>query len=336
MKTTSFGFLTIFSLILVIVLLPMHVYQDNRLRTQEKVLELVTYYDGALRTAVQDAGVALVANERQMMGDEIKYDSEKKIKLNKEEAIEAFYRTLYLNFGIVEDKLAQDLLRRYIPAAAIVEYDGLWVFSDEEYSKENGMVAMQQVWHGKKPFVYTDANGNSLSFTLDDFVYAYVADEKKWYEGKREDVHRWTDEVIPLLRDENLFDQVRRLTIVQVIQSELEHFINRHNEYVRRLGISYTFTLPTISQEEWNNTIDDTSFIAFLQGVPAGTNSYNNYAFGGGRLVRKHDIYGATQNGRKIYYRAGCNYPDAQIEEVFTSEKAAAAKGYHPKPCENN
>jgi hypothetical protein len=76
-------------------------------------------------------------------------------------------------------------------------------------------------------------------------------------------------------------------------------------------------------------------FIAFLQGVPAGNGYYNNYAFGGGRLVKKQEIYGASVGGRKVYYRAGCGHSADIADEIFWSEKEAARNGYYPALCDN-
>jgi hypothetical protein len=250
MKTTSFGLLSFFSLILVIIVLPMHVQNDNRLRAQERVQENVVYYDGALRAAVQDAGVALASNERQIRERDVRYESEKKFRPDKELAVETFFRTLHVNFDIVEDPLAQELLHRYIPAVSVIDYDGFWVYADDEFDNAAGEMTVKPVWYAKKPYAYADRFGNSLSFTLDDYVYAYDAATQSWHQGQRGDVNAETGGRIALLGDADTFDQVRRLTIVQTIQSELEHYINDHNERTRRLGYTYTFTLPTISQEE--------------------------------------------------------------------------------------
>ena len=89
-------------------------------------------------------------------------------------------------------------------------------------------------------------------------------------------------------------------------------------------GVSYTFKLPLIPKEDWVNTID-IGIMAFIQGIPIGDQFYNNYAFGGGRLIKNPVIYGAIdpQTGLKYYYRDSCSYP-YRIEEAFSSEKEVA------------
>ncbi|TVX85614.1 hypothetical protein [Paenibacillus agilis] len=321
------------ALIFVIIVFPMFFHSDMRLNAQRVAAETIVQYDWAVRTAVQDAGVALTYQETKT--DAPKYDFMKKFQVNKETALDSFYKSLFLNLGLADDQLTQDVVKRYIPAIAVIGYDGFWIHTEEMFQDGNGENVIRPVWKEKKPYAYSDDYGNSLTFTLDDYVYAYDAATGQWHEGKREVVDQEVLGRISLLNDPDVFDQVRRTTIVTAIQDDLAHFINAHNQYSRLLGISYTFTLPEISEEEWNNTIDDVGFIAFIQGLPVGQREYNRYAFGGGRLVKNDPIHGAVRDGLKIYYRASCNYPD-QVIEKFTSEKDAAAAGYFPKSCTNN
>jgi hypothetical protein len=326
------GALTNFALISVIIMFPLFFQNDSRLKAQEYAEETIMRYNQGLHAAVQDAASALKLNE--MQDSEARYDSLKSFRANKEYAVDTFFRTLYINFGITDDSIAQGVLKGYIPALAVIGYDGFWIYADEKFTNADGQNEFRQVWKAKKPYAYADAAGNSLSFTLDDYVFAYDALTQTWHEGHRADVATQVGGRIDLLNDAATFEQVRRTTIVQEIQNDLEYYINAHNEYAKWYGITYTFTLPTIDQEEWNNTINDVGVMAFIQGMPLGLNQYNSYALGGSRLIKKTPIYGAVRNGIKIYYRASCNFPDTVIEK-FSSEKDAAAKGYFPRFCSN-
>lgn len=319
--------ITNWALIFVIIVFPFFFKNDLRVNAQERTQERMMMYNGALHAAIQDAAFALKLNEQQL--DEIRYDSVKKIRANKERAVDAFYESLYMNFGVNEDPVTQGVLKQYIPALAVIDYDGLWIYTDETYENAQQERENKQVWKPKKPYAYKDKLGNSLSFTLDDYVYAYDAQSKSWYEGNREDVAIQVGQNIQLLNDPSLFDQVRRTTIVNTVQGDLEHYINSHNEYARQYGITYTFTLPTISQEEWNNTINDVGVMAFIQGVPLGIGYYNSYSLSGGRLIKAPSIYGYEENGVKVYYRSTDNHPGEVIEK-FTSERDAAYAGYFP------
>jgi hypothetical protein len=285
-------------------------------------------YDAALDAAVDDAASMLVVNASQQQ--EPQYGSVKRVALNKEEAIAAFYRTLDAGFGIADDPVTQGVLHRYIPAIVIVGYDGFYVYSEQEWTGTDGKSVMERAWGTKKPYAYADSAGNSLSFTLDQQVLAYDAASRSWHEGLRQDIRQQT--TIPLLQDAALFEQVRRSTIVRAIQDELAYQINRYNEAISRNGLIYTFTLPLISDEDWNNTVDDVGVLAFVQGIPMGTKVYNSYALGGSRIVKRPTIVGAKKGSMKVYYRSSCGYT-YPAEETFASEQAAARKGYMPLPC---
>lgn len=286
-------------------------------------------YDAALDAAVDAAAQALILNADQQR--EARYESAKRVAVNLEEAIAMFHRTLYANFGISGDSIAQGVLSRYIPVVVVIGYDGFYIYAEEEWTDSAGQTVMKPAWGMKKPYVYTDSSGNSYSFTLDEQVLVYAAATRSWHEGFRRDIEAEAN--MPLLRDAELFDEVRRSTIVGAIQGELAYRINKHNEAALRNGLSYTFTLPTIPLEEWHNTIADVGVMAFMQGIPMGHKVYNNYALGGSRVMKRPEIVGAVKGSMKVYYRRSCPF-DYPIEETFPSEKVAALQGYMPLSCQ--
>ena len=109
----------------------------------------------------------------------------------------------------------------------------------------------------------------------------------------------------------------RRNAIINTIVSVMREEFNEHNYYAKSLGITYDFNIPNISKDQWNNTIDDVSVLAFLQGMPMGVDSYyNNYSLGGAKIVLKGKIYGeivskvsvaADENVHRVYHQAYCN-----------------------------
>ncbi|OAB38446.1 hypothetical protein [Paenibacillus glacialis] len=330
--------ITNLAILFVCIFFPFFIIMDFHVRDQKTVLTLNDQYTVALRTALQDAGHMLNTNELQEL--EAGYESSKYFKADKELALDTFYRTLYLNFGMESDPIAQGNLTGYIPAVAVIDYDGYYIYAMTEYRDMNGQLIFKPMWNPKKPYSYSDSYGNSINFTLDNYVHAYDSGTRTWSEGFQEDIQQDVQNHIsqiriPLMMDSVSFDQVRRSTIVKRIQEDLAYFINKHNEYATRYGINYTFKLPQIPQEEWTNSIDDIGMMAFIQGIPVGDQFYNNYAFGGGRLVKKTFIKGAVnEKGIKVYYKDTCSYP-YPLEETFGSEKDAARAGYFPKECVN-
>ncbi|TCZ77231.1 hypothetical protein E0485_12300 [Paenibacillus albiflavus] len=323
--------ITNLAIIFILIIFPFTYIQNSQLKSQQTAQQTEQLYDTYLSAAVQDAAAVLRFNEKQQY--EATYESIKKLRANKEQAVEAFLRTLYTNFSITDDPVSQQVLAAYIPVILVIDYDGYYIYSAEEYKNVNQEPEVKHVWKPKKFYSYVDQAGNSLSFTLDTYVYAYDRVNKQWSKGFQADLAASTR--IPLLKKPEEFDQIRRSTIVNSIQQDLAYYINQHNTYARHYGITYTFTLPLISEEEWTNTINDMGVIAFIQGIPIGAKYYNNYALGGSRLLKKPVIYGAIRDGVKIYYRSSCNYTDT-IVETFTSEIDAAKKGYFPRSCINS
>lgn len=333
-----------YAIIFVMIVCPFLVLNDFKIKEQKFTMNNELLFNAAIEAAVQDAGVALTINSSQPY--EAGYDSSKKYRANKEEALAAFLKTLYLNFNVDDDPIGQQNLLRYIPALAVVDYDGYWIYTPQEYRTTTGELLYKHVWLPKKPYAYSDNYGNTLSFTLDDQVTVYDRYCNKWTTGKRDalrsdrDTLRCDEVEVPLIDHQpnategDHFDQVRRSTIVKLIQDDLTYYINSYNVGTQRLGITYTFTLPQMSDDDWTHSVDDIGFLAFIQGIPLGDGYYNNYALGGSRIVKTPPIYGTTLSGRKYYYKASCGF-NYTTQETFTSEREAADNGYHPLSCAN-
>lgn len=324
--------ITELSIVFVLIFFPLFWIISLHTQDAEEANYLGHRYRSALQTAVMDAGAVMHQNEKQ--NDEAGYDSTKFVKADKELALLTFTQTMALNMGIQDDPAAIRNMFNYIPAVVILDYDGYYMFSTETEMTGNREDSFRQVWSPKKPYTYSDSNGNSINFTLDDYVYAYDASAGKWIEGFQKELASTTQ--IPLLQDTHVFEQVRRSRIVTTVQNNLADVINRHNEFARKNGISYTFTMPLIAQEDWYNSINDTGIMAFIQGIGMGDQKINNYAIGGGRLVKKTAIVGGVDplTGIKYYYPSTCGN-GYRAEEVFTDARQAAAQGYFEYNCSN-
>lgn len=322
--------ITDFSIVFVMICIPVFIIIGYHVKDQRNIHFVEMKYTAALRTAVQDAGSVLNVNEKQEW--EAGYGSSKFFKAEKDLALAAFYRTMYINLGIEDDTLSQEVLNNYVPAVVVIDYDGYDVYAIDEYTEPDGQTIVKHLWRPKKPYAYSDKEGNIIRFTLDNYTEAYDAEAGQWFRGMQRELKEST--FIPLLQDSDLFEQKRRTTIVNDIENDLANVINRHNEFAARNGISYEFTLPVISQEEWNNSIDDIGIMAFIQGIPIGDQRLNNYALGGGRLVKSPMIHAGTDptTGIRYYYRSGCMISLENVE-TYSSPKEAAAHGYYEKNC---
>ncbi|MGC5772964.1 hypothetical protein [Paenibacillus pabuli] len=325
--------ITELSIVFVLIFLPIFWVVSHHTDSAREAQYLSNRYRAALQTAVMDAGAIMHQNEKQ--NDEAGYDSSKFVKADKELALLTFTQTMALNMGIQDDPAATKAMFNYIPAIVVLDYDGYYILANETELTGKLEGSFRHVWSPKKPYTYSDSNGSSMNFTLDGYVYAYDAGLGKWVEGFQKELAPSTQ--IPLLQNAELFEQVRRTRIVTSVQEDLAEVINRHNEFARRNGVSYTFTMPLISQEDWYNSIDDTGLMAFIQGIPVGNEKINNYAIGGGRLVKKTSIIGGVDpvSGIKYYYPSTCGN-SYRAEEVFTDAKQAAGQGYFEYNCSIN
>ncbi|MBE9915725.1 hypothetical protein G8C92_17050 [Paenibacillus donghaensis] len=324
--------ITDFSIIFVIIFVPVFLLSGFLIKDQRTAKFLELKYVTALRTAVQDGASMLNRNEKQEF--EAGYGSTKFFRADKELALAMFYKTLYSNLGIEEDIPAQAALDHYIPAVAVIDYDGYYIYADEEFTSEDRQTMIKHVWSPKKPYAYSDGSGNMVRFTLDNEVNVYDHRSGEWIQGLQRELKETIN--VALIARSDLFEQIRRSTIVRTIENDLANVINRHNEFAARNGISYQFTLPLISGEEWNNSINDIGLIAFIQGLPVGHTYINNYALGGGRLVKTEGILAGTDpvTGIRYFEREGCR-SGLMYEETFSSAKEAAASGYFERRCGN-
>ncbi|MBQ9267759.1 MAG: hypothetical protein IJ217_05765 [Clostridia bacterium] len=139
------------------------------------------------------------------------------------------------------------------------------------------------------------------------------------------------DEKSEIVVDASRFHILRRETIINLIIATLQQEVNEHETYADLIGVNYNFNIPDIDKDQWNNTIDDISVLAFFQGMPIGTDSfYNNYSLGGARIVQANYIY-ATADGK--YHRHNCpliNEEDpSTYEQIFINVYHAIDAGYH-------
>lgn len=325
--------ITDFSIIYILIVIPLLVFSQWKSEDSNAFINLNHQYDTAMTVATQDAMDQLRTNI--IPTEENGYASAKFNRANAEPALQTFLHTLSINFG-VKDSVTQDLLSRYVPVFAVMDYDGALLSVYQPIINQNGENELKRVWLPKIPFTYHDQEGNIISFTLDDYVSVYDATLNEWIYGNRKELINDPQITIPLLHDGDEFHRIRKDTIVNVFQEELAYYINEHNVYTKQLGITYKFMLPLIEQEDWYNTVDDISIFAFFQGYPyeRGQGTFNEFALAGGRLEKVDAIHASTINGEKFYFSEACgfNYP---VDEIYSSKKAAAKEGYVEKSCLN-
>lgn len=302
---------TDFIIIFVIIALPLEwmtsIHERNMEQAAYKNLEMNLILD----TAVEDAMTILSAEGAAI-----------DVGLKKDQCVEAFYQTVFLNLGILDDPYAKALVDGYIPAIALIDYDGFYILEGMDSLGENR-------WQPKRFFHYEDSNF-VYGFTLGEDVRIYHKGKGSFVEGKQKDLKK--EPAYLLLQEDSIFEELRRRTIIDALERELNWCIQEHNKIAREYGISYEFSLPVIEKEDWYNTVDEISMLVFFQGMPMGFDNsyYNHFALGGAHVVKNKGWYLQEDENHLIYYHEGDCPLLTEKSERYNSPIKAAKKGAFP------
>lgn len=253
-----------------------------------------------------------------------------KLLLNKEKCIMSFYNTLFINFNIIDDPYAKSRIMGYLPVIVIIDYDGFYIFGRESYIGKNNNSEIKSVFQPKRMFIYKKEN-YIYGFTLSNYVTVYDTVLNKFYEGNQIDLKDKINDTV--LQDNINFENIRRRTIVNILQEEINLYINLHNDIAKQYGISYQFSLPVIKEEDWYNTVDDIGMLVFFQGMQTGIAGeyYNSYAFGGAKVIKREGYYLQVDAIKdiKYYHKESCkNLIDKTL--YYNSRDKAALEGAFP------
>lgn len=325
--------ITDFVLVFFTLFLPIFVAIEIHYDKTKTYIEYDHFHEGAFTTAAQDAVHILRTNVNPLL--EAGYESYKINPAHPQPAFDTFVQSLAVNYQ-VKDKYAINQMLRYIPVFAVLDYDGLLLNVYKPYKDTRGDNAYERVWLSKIPLSYADDEGNIINFTVEEDIEVFDTELNEWFFGKRAELAKDGEITIPLLKNAQEFDQIRRQTIVNIVQENLAYYINEHNVYTKALDVTYKFAMPLIPQEDWYNTVDDISIFAFIQGYPykVDTKSYNEYAFVGTRLHYKNPIYAGIVNNERRYWYKSCNF-NYKADEIYSTKKQAAAAGYRELSCLN-
>jgi len=330
------------AILFIIIILPLMIMKNIETNQLKKSEVLANRYDRIVASALDDANVA-IANDMYTYNNQID-------GINKELAAETFFRSLAINFGVEDDPIGFQILKAYIPCVIVLDHDGYYISSMTEYADGTGGELIDHLFSEKRYYARTDADNNTIIYTLTDEVTVVLPDKETIYSGIRGEVYTtistdYTPDDIDSLADQTQFDDTRRITITSVIMKDLERIINKHNIIALKHGINYTFTIPSGEDGQlFGNTFDDVGIIAFIQGIPIGRKVYNNAAFAGAKIINKKPYYGnevikGTLNlltyhkgsGIKGHSGKKCSLITDNDDMIsFTSKEKAALSGYIP------
>ncbi|WP_066497536.1 hypothetical protein [Abyssisolibacter fermentans] len=265
------------------------------------------------------------------VNDLVNVGGDKRVVISKDRALQSFYNSLFINLDVIGNEIAQRKITGYIPVIAVVDYDGFYILSNDEYADKDGYKIISPMWKEKMPYSKVYEN-YVISFTLNENVKIYDILTGEYYSDSYKDLKSTISSEI--IQNDSLFEEVRRRTIIEALKREINYRINKHNEVARQFGITYNFSLPVINDEDWYNTVDDISMIVFFQGFPIGVGNerYNSYALGGARVVKPIKFYIQTDvSGLEYYHKDGC--PKLKTKSIAEeSQINCAKKGALPCP----
>lgn len=313
--------LTDYVIFFVIIALPVTLMTNYKIDSLSLLQQKQILYDRYVDSAVE-SGITYLQSEVDSTG-----------KLNKDEAVRVLLNSLALNFGLeLEENYHRQILLSYIPVIAVIEEDGLSCYSFSQVV-ESGGVEVRSVWYPKVHFK-EELTGYTVFYTLTDHITLINKATGRIHSGKRQDIYHKVS--LQELGNADDFDQRRRLVIIRTLEQELEAYVNRHNDYAKMFGITYSFQFPSIEEEEWQNTIDDVSMMLFIQGVPTGIENqvYNSYGLGGAKILKTSGFVmtGKLEDATLTYHRESCDLVREQDKkkELYDSPQHCALKGAYP------
>lgn len=167
--------LTDFALIFVGITLPIIIIVYVNVSFTIKAEEQEMYYKKIISAALNDASDQM--KEVESTDAEIDYGysgtSNNKVSVNSQIAVDTFFNSLYNNFGIKGSSYAENYLQYFIPAIAVIDYNGVQVSSIEEFKDNGGNEVIKHALKPKKYYTYTyhlykdSEDGNKLKYTED-------------------------------------------------------------------------------------------------------------------------------------------------------------------------
>ncbi|MEK5061044.1 hypothetical protein BK126_26375 [Paenibacillus sp. FSL H7-0326] len=317
------------ALLFLVIVIPFIVVNELRQELADEKSKMQERYANDFQAAVDDAGAYLNRFEAQQSTTAIRYQREKQVTTD-QDFINVFYDNLAMKFGIEGNEEEIQNLKLHMPAMVIFRYDGYVLVTLQDEANAQGNTELTPIIWPKRPYNYTLANGNVLTFTLDDQATVYDIRTNQFIKGSYQDLSLQTD--LTPITDIGSFREVRQNSITEVVENDLSGAINRHLEMTKRMDLHIQLSLPRGLNE---NSIQDIGFMAFVQGYPLPNGEIlNGYAFGDTAVKQRKPLVGTiSPEGRYVAYGPGCLPQNAEVIETIYDPEEAVRKGYFIEDC---
>lgn len=109
----------------------------------------------------------------------------------------------------------------------------------------------------------------------------------------------------------SLFVKHKQDIIKNSIQYNLNLAISTYNEnHNMDISSGQGYVLPVLSTEDWTNVLNNICMVSFMQGIPCGTTTFNNYA------VVKSNNNNTSASLENIYFTEEINNKDKQYHKI--------------------
>ena len=255
-------------------------------------------------------------------------------ELKREEAVTAFYDSLFASFGISDMPASRENMKLYVPVICVTEPDGFYIYSDEVvYSPSGTGTEVFRCWTEKRTYNFREETAPS-GYRATDFIirfmgkgYCYVFDTQGIIHGKKGELFRiylddfvqeysaYTPTAVPsaeaeytdivtvlkgpknywsLLSHPEEFRDTEANVRAEQLEEALNYYCNEHNYVAQQQGILYTFSIPSFDAETYLRATEGTSFLAFFQGYPVPGTS--------GETFNRYSVSNAQVEMVQAYY----------------------------------
>lgn len=325
--------ITDFALVFIAITLPFMIVLYINITFTIKAEQQEMYYQNIIDAAVADAAYEMkqIESEDKQIDYGYSGSENKKINVNAITGVNAFFESMYNTLGIRGNEAAESYLSLFVPAIAVIEYDGVRVSQNETVIGEDGTSHVKRVLRPKRYFTYTYSivrNGteyrfipggtdddvistHTIEFTMDDMIvhrgYNYVYNEEivtnSFYisDSKNND-NLLSGVVVSDSKDQikseivSYLLDIKKSIIATTVSNELSYSVNANNSYARQAGITYSFSFPATTQDDLYDMIDGVGIIAFVQGISVGNKYLNTKAYGMSTLDQSTRYYFTAPN----------------------------------------
>jgi len=350
MKPISLVFLCLFSMV------PFLWMADIRSDVLARSIELRAHYDAAIDNALSDAAQVLAASVSDGRG----YAASSGVSGDAGQAVDAFVASLTAGLGASPDEAGKALVRRHVPVIVSVGPDGANLYVCLPVRGVDGVRLYRTVCLPAAPYAWASKDGRHIvRFTLGDNVDVAETGNNEVTSGHWRECGSAVQELVT----EQGFRALRTDVVAGVVRSLLESGLdmveaanapdaplgngqqgNPADRMVsgRKDGAVTRFDLPDIEDATFRRAVSDVGLLAYVHGMPVGYDrTYDTFAFGGARVVRRQAVAGYLWEQRRIYCLDSCptftartGSPGFLSESLqwFADSREAAMAGFMPCP----